>query len=186
MKSSKLTIFVQSFSVNCFSILYFSSIIVEIDKNSFDFDQFRTVRDRSIGRLFWRLKRYTDNFIEPRLHALGYADFKMSYLMFLGNIEEDGITNNELAKRACVTKQMMSKIVGLLEDEGYIYTKKNPNDSRSSIIFLNERGKELFVSLKTCMQEAREKFDEIVGYDRMELVIDTMVELANKLEGEEQ
>ena len=106
--------------------------------------------------------------------------------MFLSNIEEKGITNNELAKRACVTKQMMSKIVGLLETEGYIYTEKNPNDSRSSIIFLNERGKSLFVSLKSCMQEAREKFDLIVGHERMEQVVDTMVELVNKLENEEQ
>lgn len=159
---------------------------VETDKSSFDFDQYRTIRERSIGRLFWRLKRFTSDFIEPRLHALGYADFKMSYLMFLSNIEEGGTTNNELAKRACVTKQMMSKIVGLLEDEGYIYTKKNPNDSRSSIIFLNDRGKELFMALKGCMQDARNKFDGIVGHDRMDQVIDTMVELVNKLENEEK
>ncbi|WP_460907994.1 MarR family winged helix-turn-helix transcriptional regulator [Spirosoma areae] len=124
--------------------------------------------------------------MEPRLHALGYTDFKMSYLMFLASIDETGTTNNELAKRACVTKQMMSKIVGLLESEGYIYTQKNPNDSRSSIIFLNDRGKELFVALGGCMQEARTKFDGIVGHDQMEQVIDTMVLLANTLEAEEQ
>ncbi|UFH56045.1 MarR family winged helix-turn-helix transcriptional regulator [Spirosoma sp. KNUC1025] len=161
-------------------------MIVETDKNSFDFDQFRLIRERSVGRLFWRLKRFTSNFIEPRLHALGYTDFKMSYLMFLSNIDEHGTTNNELAKKACVTKQMMSKIVGLLEDEGYIYTKKNPNDSRSSIIFLNARGKELFVKLEGCMQEARSKFDEIVGHERMEQVIDTMSKLVTELEKGEQ
>ncbi|WP_338873048.1 MarR family transcriptional regulator [Spirosoma sp. SC4-14] len=161
-------------------------MIVETDKNSFDFNQFQLIRERSVGRLFWRLKRFTSNYIEPRLHALGYADFKMSYLMFLSNIDEHGTTNNELAKRACVTKQMMSKIVGLLEDAGYIYTQKNPNDSRSSIIFLNDRGKELFVKLETCMQDARTKFDTIVGHERMEQVIDTMSKLVNELEKDEQ
>ncbi|GAB4047585.1 MarR family winged helix-turn-helix transcriptional regulator [Spirosoma litoris] len=161
-------------------------MFVETDKNSFDFDQYRVIRERSLGRLFWRLKRYTSNYIEPKLHALGYKDFKMSYLMFLSNIEEGGTTNNELAKRACVTKQMMSKIVGLLESEGYIYIQKNPTDSRSNIIFLNDRGKELFISLKGCMEEARDKFDVIVGHERMELVLDTLVELTNKLESEEQ
>lgn len=159
---------------------------VETDKISFDFNQFRLIRERSVGRLFWRLKRFTGNYIEPRLHALGYTDFKMSYLMFLANIEEHGITNNELAKRACVTKQMMSKIVGLLESAGYIYTQKNPNDSRSSIIFLNDRGKELFVALEGCMQEARRKFDTIVGHERMEQVIETMAKLVNELEKGEQ
>lgn len=161
-------------------------MIAEKDKKLFDFNQFRLLRDKSVGRLFWRLKRFTSNYIEPRLHALGYTDFKMSYLMFLSNIEEQGITNNELAKRACVTKQMMSKIVGLLEGAGYIYTQKNPNDSRSSIIFLNDRGKELFVKLEGCMQEARSKFDAIVGHERMEQVIDTMSTLVNELEKDEQ
>lgn len=161
-------------------------MIVEKDKSSFDFNQFRLIRERSVGRLFWRLKRFMGNFIEPRLHALGYTDFKMSYLMFLSNIEEQGITNNELAKRACVTKQMMSKIVGLLEEEGYIYTQKNPNDSRSSIIFLSDRGKDLFIALESCMQEARKKFDSVVGHERMEQVIDTMSKLVNELEKAEQ
>lgn len=159
---------------------------MERDKKSFDFDEYRLIRERSIGRLLWRLKRYMDGAIEPRLHELGFADFKMSYLIFLANIEEQGITNNELAKKACVTKQMMSKIVGLLESEGYIYTQKNPADSRSSIIFPNERGKDLFVALKVCMKEVRAKFDSIVGHDCMEQFIDTMGILANALEKNEQ
>ena len=138
-----------------------------------------------MGRLLWRLKRYMDNFVEPCLHTLGYVDFKMSYLIFLANINEECTTNNELAKRAGVTKQMMSKIVGLLENQGYIYTEKNPNDSRSSVIFLNERGKDLFVALKDCIQETRDKFDSIVGHDRMEQVIDTLVQLTDTLDKEE-
>lgn len=161
-------------------------MIVETDNKSFDFEQFREIRSRSVGRLLWRLKRFMDNFMEPRLHAKGFTDFKMSYLAFLATIDEKGITNNELAKRACVTKQMMSKTVSLLESEGYIYTEKNPNDSRSSVIFLNERGKELFHTLRECMQEARDRFDAVVGNDRMEQIIDTMVELTNALDKEEQ
>jgi DNA-binding MarR family transcriptional regulator len=85
-----------------------------------------------------------------------------------------------------VSKQMMSKIVGLLEKDGYIYTQKNPNDSRSSIIFLNDRGKELFIALKNCMQQVREKFDDIVGHTEMEQVINTMARLLSELDKEEQ
>lgn len=160
--------------------------IVKKDNKSFDFNEYRIVRGRSLGRLMWRLKRYMDNFIEPKLHALGYSDFKMSYLMFLANIDEKGTTNNELAKRACVTKQMMSKIVGLLEQEGYIYTQKNPNDSRSSVIFLNDRGKGLFIALRSCMQEFRDKLDAIAGHNHMEQVIDTLVLLTNTLDTDDQ
>lgn len=161
-------------------------MIVETDKKNFDFNQFRIIRGRSVGKLFWRLKRYTENFVEPRLHQLGFTDFKMSYLMFLSNIDEQGTTNNELAKRACVTKQMMSKIVSFLESDGYLYTQKNPSDSRSSVIFLNDRGKELFLALRDSMQEVRDKFDSIVGHERMEQVIVTMMELVEELEKSEK
>lgn len=161
-------------------------MFTETDNKTFDFEHYRAIRSRSIGRLFWRLKRYMDTCMEPRLHEQGFADFKMSYLMFLSNIDEAGTTNNELARRAGVTKQMMSKTVSLLESEGYIYTQKNPADSRSSVIFLNERGKDLFMTLAKSMQEVRARFDAIVGDSQMEQVIDTMCKLTAALDGEEQ
>ncbi len=157
---------------------------MEIDKDTFDYKHFAIIRERSIGRLIWRLKRYMDSFIEPKLHAAGFGDFKMSYLTLLANIEEKGITNNELAKRACVSKQMMSKTVSLLEAEGYISVRKSETDSRSSVIFLNDRGKELFTTLSDCMAEARARFDAAVGHDRVEAIIDTMIELTDALEQE--
>lgn len=148
---------------------------------SFDYAHYRAFRERSLGRLMWQMKRFMGSYIEPRLQELGFSDFKLSYMPLLSNLDEDGITNSELAKRACVTKQMMSKTVSLLEASGYIYTTKNENDSRSSIMFLNDRGKALFVALTQCMQEAREKFDKIAGHDRIEQMVDTLALLVREL-----
>jgi DNA-binding MarR family transcriptional regulator len=159
---------------------------VEKAKKEFDFAELRAVKHRAIGRLFWQLKRYIDNHMEPELNHRGYTDFKMSYMMVISNIEEHGTTNNELAKRANVTKQMMSKMVSLLEKEQYIYTRKNPDDSRSSIIFLDDRGKNLLMDVRECIDRVRTKLDGIVGHDRMETVVNTMVELVTALGREEQ
>jgi DNA-binding MarR family transcriptional regulator len=148
----------------------------------FDFKFFYKVRERTLGRIMSKMKRYLGRHIEQRLAELGFADFKASYIAFLGNLEEDGITNNELARRAGVTKQAMSKIVKLLEDAGYIYTVKNERDSRSSQIFINERGKQLMVAVFNCMEEIREKFHDIAGYERVEQMIDTMVLLVREIE----
>ncbi len=159
---------------------------MEKAKIEFDFAELRAIRQRAVGRLFWQLKRYIDNLMEPQLNSLGYSDFKMSYMMVISNIEEQGTTNNELAKRANVTKQMMSKMVSLLERERYIYTTKNPDDSRSSVIFLDERGKELLIDVRQGIDQVRVKLDGIVGHDRMEAFINTMVELVTALGREEQ
>ena len=123
--------------------------------------------------------------MEPRLQQLGFTDFKTSYLVFLANIDEKGITNSELAKRACVTKQMMSKTVSLLESEGYIYTEKSETDSRSSRIFMNDRGFELLYAVRDCVNEAHARFSGIVGEDRLEQTIDTLRQLANALDADE-
>jgi DNA-binding MarR family transcriptional regulator len=152
---------------------------------AFDYQVFYKVRERSMGRVMSKLKRFLSRDIEEGLVGLGFSDFKASYIAFLGNLEENGITNNELAKRAGVTKQAMSKIVKLLEDGGYIYTVKDQKDSRSSLIFMNERGKQLLKAVSSYMQKIREKYNEIAGAEQVEQMIDTMVVLVRELEKEE-
>lgn len=154
-----------------------------VDSKLFTFELFREVRSRSIGRLSWRLKRFLDEFIEPRLHQRGFTDFKLSYLRVMANIEENGITNNELARKADVTKQMMSKVVSLLETEGYIYTRKDETDSRASRIFLNERGFELLVAVHQCTEEVNAHISGIIGPDRLNRLIEDMKDLVNGLYG---
>ncbi|WP_229321386.1 MarR family winged helix-turn-helix transcriptional regulator [Larkinella knui] len=151
-------------------------------KQPFDFQLFYAIRERSLGRVMSKLKRFLGRHAEQRLSELGFTNFKASYIAFLGNLEEHGTTNNELAKRAGVTKQAMSKVVKLLEDDGYIYTVKNERDSRSSQIFINERGKQLLVAVHTCMEELRAKFHAIAGYEQVEQMIDTMVLLVREIE----
>ena len=153
---------------------------------SFDYAYCRTFGERSMGKLMWQMKRYIGSIVEARLHELGFADFKLSYMPLLSNLDENGTTNSELAKRAYVTKQMMSKTVSLLESAGYIYTAKNENDSRSSMIFLNDRGKALFVALTQCMQEVRAKCDAIAGHDRVTQMMDTLALLVNELAPEKR
>ena len=150
----------------------------------FDFERFHAVRRRSLGRLSWRLKRYLDRNMEPLMAARGYGDFKMGSLALLANLTEEGITNNELAKKAGISKQAMSKVVKELEENGYIHTLPHESDARSSVIFLDERGKQLFIDLNEVMNHVRARMDEAVGEERIEGMIDVLYELLEVLENE--
>lgn len=151
-------------------------------EDPFDFQHFYQERERALGRVMSIMKRFMGRHVELRLAELGFKDFKASYIAFLANLEEGGITNNELARRAGITKQAMSKVVKLLEDDGYIYTVKNERDSRSSQIFINERGKQLLVAVFNCMNEVKDKFYTIAGRERVEQMLDTMVLLVREIE----
>lgn len=144
---------------------------------TFNFERFQAIRNRSLGRLSWRLKRHLDRTIEPMLLAKGYADFKLSSLAVMANLEENGVTNNELAKRAGVTKQAMSKVVSDLEKHQYVYTKPHNSDARSSVIFLDERGKQLFIDLNDMVNQVKERFDAAIGKERIDEMMNTMYDL---------
>jgi DNA-binding MarR family transcriptional regulator len=155
-------------------------------EEQFDFTRFHAIRDRSLGRLSWRLKRHLDRIIEPLLHAKGHHDFKLSSLAVMANLEENGVTNNELAKKANVTKQAMSKVVSDLEKSGYIYTQPHESDARSNIIFLDERGKQLFIDLKDIVNQVRQRFDAAIGHERIEAMISSMYDLLAVLDLENE
>jgi DNA-binding MarR family transcriptional regulator len=104
----------------------------------------------------------------------------------MANLEENGITNNELAKKAGVSKQAMSKVVNDLEQHGYVYTQPHESDARSSVIFLDERGKALFVVLNTAMNQVRQRFDAAIGQERMNTMIDSLYDLLAVLDLDSQ
>lgn len=155
---------------------------MKTDNKTFDYAYMREVRSRALGRLAWRFKRFIDGFMEPRLHQRGFTDFKLSYLRLLANIEENGTTNTELARKADVTKQMMSKVVNLLETDGYIFTKRDEQDSRAVRIFLSDRGIALFHAVSECMQETNNHFSSIIGPERLQRLITDMRDLVDGLD----
>ncbi len=151
---------------------------------TFDFQQYYAIRDGSMGRLMWRLKRYMHDFVEPRLENSGFPNFQMGHLSVFGNLSETGVTTTELARRTGVTKQAMSKVVKVLEEQGYIYTQAHEKDARSTVIFLSHRGMELLTCVYHAMNELKRKFAQIIGEEEMETLAATMLQLVQGLEKE--
>ncbi|MEO6760089.1 MAG: MarR family transcriptional regulator, partial [Saprospiraceae bacterium] len=87
-----------------------------------------------------------------------------------------------LARRTGVTKQAMSKVVKLLEEQGYVFTRTHEKDGRSSVIFLNQRGMELLTSVYHAMNELTRKFGEIIGEEEAERLNDSLHRLVEGLE----
>src|ERR1700739_2410883 len=86
----------------------------------------------SWGKAVSKLKKHFDVWVSEQLALKNIHDFKLAYMPLIMNIDADGITNTDLAKRAGITKQGMSQVVQELEEKKYIKAEKNPNDKRSS------------------------------------------------------
>ena len=79
--------------------------------------------------------RHISDYIAWISREQGFPAFSLQYLAVLKNVEPKGITVNQLAKKILITKQAVSKMTKDLEKHGYVTLKKNPEDSRSVLIF---------------------------------------------------
>lgn len=132
---------------------------------------------KNIGRLLNMWKRYFDNWANEQLFEHGYSYFKMAYMPFIMNISNTGSTNNEIALKAKVTKQAMSKVVKELLQHGIIKIEKHADDKRASLIFLTPKGKKLVVDTKSCVIVLSEEYKEIVGTENFDIMIECMYKI---------
>jgi DNA-binding MarR family transcriptional regulator len=53
--------------------------------------------------------------------------------------EQDGLRMSEIAKRARLSKQTMTTMVRLLERDGLVERRSDPQDGRATLVFLTQR-----------------------------------------------
>ncbi len=147
---------------------------IEIDK---ELEQLRLTRHCNWAKLVSKLKKQLDLHIEALLKERGYKNFKLGYMPFLMNIDPEGITNNDLAKRFSVTKQASSKILNELIERHYITAEPHGEDGRSSIVFLTDRGKKFVIEAKRCMDELADEYSELLGKKNFENLRDMMTKI---------
>jgi DNA-binding MarR family transcriptional regulator len=134
-------------------------------------------KEQSWGKILAHLKRQFDAWAIAELIKKGYDDFKMAYMPLLMNIHPEGITNNELAKKARVTKQAMSKVVKELDEYGYIKTEVDGSDKRSSIIFLTAKGKRLVLSARNRLYDMEKEYEELLGKNNFHQLKQQLLEI---------
>lgn len=124
-------------------------------------------------------KKQFDEWTISQLAAQGYGHFKVSYMPVLVNIGPDGMGNKELAQRARVTKQAMSKVLKELLDYGYISSKPSKEDKRNAIISLTDKGKKLVIASRQCMRQLMDEYRSVFGkkeFDDLLLMLHRMIE----------
>ena len=84
----------------------------------------------------------TADFLIEKLKEHGYPDFASSHgnILFQLNVNEK-MTMGDLSEKINRDKSTTTVLVRKLESEGFITGEPDPNDKRSRIIYLTEKGK---------------------------------------------
>lgn len=141
------------------------------------------IKLHSWGKVLTYLKKQFDDWATNRLCDGGYKTFKMVYMPVLMNIKVEGTNNNDLARTARVTKQAMSKVAKELQELGYIKTKTDQKDKRSTIFMLTDKGKKLVIEARLAVQDLTNEYRTLLGqkeFDNMVLMLEKIIEYTDK------
>lgn len=100
----------------------------------------------------------------------GFGEIKPGHAIVLRNLGEDGARPSEMAARAGVTRQAVSKVVRDLERLGLVRRDTDPADGRGVIVRYTERGRKGLELARHRMLAIEEELVTQVGAERWAVV----------------
>lgn len=121
-----------------------SSIRNNISRRDRRAEDLQVARDQALGRVLLLLTREVSRRAVERMAAAGFGDISLGHFMIMAHIPIDGRRASEIAQRAGLTKQAVSKTVEELKRKGYVETAADPSDGRARIVTFTQRGLDMF------------------------------------------
>ncbi|NHO64590.1 MarR family transcriptional regulator [Aestuariicella hydrocarbonica] len=100
-----------------------------------------------------------------------YEKLSLSYEGYISLLAEQDHSPGELAAKLGISKQACSKVIRELETLDYIERRKHPQDSRSSLLSLSAKGRQLLQDGVQHMVELQHEFASKVGEERLQELI---------------
>ncbi|HEY3726880.1 MAG TPA: MarR family transcriptional regulator [Solirubrobacteraceae bacterium] len=121
---------------------------------------------KSINILLRNAHTTIDLAVRAELAQHGFADITPSQFALLRNLGEDGSRPSELAARAGVTRQAITKIVDELERLDLVRRAPDPDDGRGVIVRYTDRGLAGLEMARELALELEREYATRVGGDR--------------------
>jgi len=97
-------------------------------------------KDMLIGALLRVPAEAIQRRIISELNAAGFQGLSMAHMAVLRFPGPDGVRPGILAERAGMSKQAMNRLLGSLEDLGYLVRSDAPDEGRARIVHFTKRG----------------------------------------------
>lgn len=110
---------------------------------------------KKLGRLLALVSRAHYNLASRTFPQLGLQRGQVSVLLEL--VEEDGITQSDLADSLEVTPATLTNLLNRMEDAGFIVRRRDQTDTRISRVYLSEKGKSVLSQASRLVDEVDSK-----------------------------
>lgn len=96
-------------------------------------------------------------FLNIELKNAGITPAELSYLNYL--LEQNGMTQDELAKASCVDKAAVTRMIQTLEKKGVVERRADETDKRANRIYITDKA----YHYADVIKEVRQKWMQIIG-----------------------
>jgi DNA-binding MarR family transcriptional regulator len=127
--------------------------------------------------------------VMTNLREAGYVDVLPAHLGVFQHPGPDGKRPGVLAVRTHASKQAMNHLLHQLQDGGYIVRESHPDDRRTRVVRLTDRGRAVMKVIRKTTEDLEEQWSQALGestYDdlaralvKLEAVLDEQVLVNN-------
>lgn len=131
-----------------------------------DATEIERTRRGNLRQLLTRSTRGLNERVVDALREYGYADVRLAHGALLVNLELAGNTVTEVADRAQMPKQAMSKLAAELEEMGFITREPHPQDGRAWRLTFTRKGRLLLKRTVAIVRDFEREAAAVVGQRR--------------------
>jgi DNA-binding MarR family transcriptional regulator len=120
-----------------------------------------------IGYLLAVASRRWNEILERHFAEAGYAEVRASYgALLIPLFEKEGMRMGELAGWARLSKQTVTTMVRLLERDGLLSRRPDPDDARATRLFLTPRARSFKPVAESVLGELDDRVAKALGKER--------------------
>lgn len=117
---------------------------------------------------------------------IGFADMRPVHGFTLEFLADNGwVTGNDIADYLSITKQAASTILNHLEQNEYIIRKDHPEDRRSKLVGLSDKGRSVLTQAANTFGDIQTQLIAVIGESRMHDLREDLIKIVNHLSSSE-
>jgi MarR family transcriptional regulator for hemolysin len=133
-----------------------------------------------LGKLFGLLTKQYIGILSAKLESIPLNRYYYPFWLIAQNNKT--ITQQNLAKHLHADKVVVVRIVDYLENEGFIQRLPNPEDRRSHLLEITNKGEPYVQVIENAIKNTDQLFLENIGKQNQTVFSEELINLADKME----